>query len=76
MAYILGSFKDLNSSAILPSGLLIWRIIVDSPVDLSFFTPSLINATYNFHTFSSTGYVKVGEKLVKKDSVKARADSP
>ena len=62
---------------------------MDSLVDLYFFTPSLINATYDFHTFSSTGYVQIGEKWVKrdgvcaswlkvgkKDSVKTRADSP
>ena len=64
--YILGSVEDLNSSASLPSGLLISRIIVDCLVDLSLFTPSLISATYDFHTFSSTGYVQVGEKLVKR----------
>ena len=39
---------------------------MDRLVDLSLFTPSLINATYDFHTFSSTGYVQVGEKLVKR----------
>ena len=42
---------------------------MDRLVDLSLFTPSLINATYDFHTFSSTGYVQVGEKLVKNDGV-------
>ena len=42
---------------------------MDRIVDLSFFTPSLINATYDFHTFSSMGYVQVGEKLVKNDGV-------
>ena len=76
MVYILGSVKDLNLSAILPSVLLISRIILDTLVNLSFFTPSLINATYDFHTFSSTGYVQVGEKWVKKDLFKARADFP
>ena len=45
-------------------------------MDLSMFTPYLINATYDSHTFSSMGYVQVGEKWVKKDSVKALADSP
>ena len=39
------------------------------------FTPTLINATYDSHTFPSMEYVKNGEKWVKKDSLKARADS-
>ena len=42
----------------------------------SMFTPYLINATYYSHTFSSIGYMQVGEKWVKKDSVKAGVDSP
>ena len=45
-------------------------------VDPSMFTPYLINATYYSHNFSSMGYVHVGEKLLKKDSIKARVDSP
>ena len=62
---------------------------MDRLVDHYLFTLSLINATYDFHTFSSTGYVQVGEKLVKrtgyvqvgekwvkKDTIKARAESP
>ena len=40
------------------------------------FTPYLINTTYDSHTNSSMGYVTVGEKWVKKDSVKGLADSP
>ena len=49
---------------------------MNSLVDSSMFTPYLINANYYSHTFSSMGYVHVGKKWVKKDSVKARADSP
>ena len=49
---------------------------MNSLVDPSMFTLYLINATYYSHTFSSIGYVQVGEKRVKKDSVKAGVDSP
>ena len=49
---------------------------MSSLVDPFMFTPTLINATYYYHTFSSIGYVQVGEKWVKKNSVKARSDSP
>jgi len=49
------------------------RILVDRLVDLSMFTPIVINATYDSHTFSSMGYVQVENKWVKKVSVKARA---
>ena len=75
-AYMWWSVEDLNVSASLSYVLLISRIIVNSLVDLSIFTPYLINATYYSLTFSSMGYVQVGEKWVKKDSVKAWADSP
>ena len=70
------SVEGLNFFASFPYGFLMSRIIVDSLVDLSMFTPSLINATYDSHTFSSMGYVQVGEKWVKMDSITARADSP
>jgi len=66
------SAEDTNASASLPYGLLISRILVDRLVDLSMFTPIVINATYDSYTFSSMGYVQVGDKWVKKDSVKAR----
>ena len=69
-AYILERFEDMNVSASLPYCLLISSIIVDRLVDLSLFTPSLINANYDSHTFSSMGYVNLGEKWVKKDSVR------
>uniref|UniRef100_M1DZD0 Uncharacterized protein n=1 Tax=Solanum tuberosum TaxID=4113 RepID=M1DZD0_SOLTU len=39
------------------------------------FTLVEINATYDSHTFSSMGYVQVGMKCVKKDSVKARVET-
>ena len=70
------SVEGLNFFASFPYGFLMSRIIVDSLVDLSMFTPSLINATYDSHTFPSMEYVKNGKKWVKKDSLKARADSP
>jgi len=70
--YMWESAKDTNASASLPYGLLISRILVDRIVDLSMFTPIVINATYDSYTFSSMGYVQVGDKWVKKDSVKAR----
>ena len=49
---------------------------MNSFVDPSMLTPYLINAPYYYHTFSSMGYVQVGEKWVKKDSVKGLEDSP
>ena len=70
------SVKDLNVLASFPYGFLMSRIIVYRLVDLSMFTPSLIDATNDSHTFCSMEYVKNGEMWVKKYSQKARADSP
>uniref|UniRef100_M1DDU3 Uncharacterized protein n=1 Tax=Solanum tuberosum TaxID=4113 RepID=M1DDU3_SOLTU len=69
--YMWESAEDTNASASLPYGLLISRILVD----LSMFTPIVINASYDFRTFSSMGYVQVKDKWVKKDSFKARAET-
>uniref|UniRef100_M0ZUX8 Uncharacterized protein n=1 Tax=Solanum tuberosum TaxID=4113 RepID=M0ZUX8_SOLTU len=71
--YMWESVEDPNPSSSLPYGLLISRILVDRLVDLSMFTPVVINATYDSRTFSSMGYMQVENKWVKKDSVKARA---
>ncbi|KAH0653076.1 hypothetical protein KY289_030754 [Solanum tuberosum] len=60
--YMSESAEDTNASASLPYGLLISRILVDRFVDLSMFTPIVINATYDSRTFSSMGYVQVGDK--------------
>lgn len=51
--YMVESSEDNISSASLPYGLLISRIIVNSLVDLSQFMPALIDATYDTRTFSS-----------------------
>uniref|UniRef100_M1DC74 Ulp1 protease family, C-terminal catalytic domain containing protein n=1 Tax=Solanum tuberosum TaxID=4113 RepID=M1DC74_SOLTU len=55
--YMWKSGEDTNASASLPYGLLISRILVDRLVDLSMFTPIVINATYDSRTFSTMGYV-------------------
>uniref|UniRef100_M1DVC2 Uncharacterized protein n=1 Tax=Solanum tuberosum TaxID=4113 RepID=M1DVC2_SOLTU len=47
--------KDTNAFASLPYGLPISQILVDRLVDLSMFTPIVINASYDSHTFSSMG---------------------
>ncbi|KAG5611022.1 hypothetical protein H5410_022303 [Solanum commersonii] len=47
--------EDPNASASLSYGLLILRILVDHFVDLSMFTPIVINSTYDSRTFSSMG---------------------
>ncbi|KAH0776300.1 hypothetical protein KY290_007711 [Solanum tuberosum] len=69
--YMLESIEDPNASTSLPKRLPISRILVDCLVDLSMFTHVVINVTNNSRTFSSMGYVKVENKWVKKDSVKA-----
>ncbi|KAH0650519.1 hypothetical protein KY284_030431 [Solanum tuberosum] len=74
--YMWESAEDTNASASLSYGLLISWILVDRLVDLSMFTPIVINATYESRTFCSMGYVQVGDKWVKKDSVKARTKTP
>lgn len=74
--YMLESADDPNSTASLTYGLLISRIIVDSLVDLSKFKPVEIAATYDIRTFSSMGYVFVEKKWHKKESLKARIDTP
>ncbi|KAG5586670.1 hypothetical protein H5410_047104, partial [Solanum commersonii] len=73
--YMWESVEDPNPSANLPYGLLISRILVDRLVDLSMFTPIVINATYDSCTFSSRGYMQVENKWIKKDSVKIRAET-
>ncbi|KAL3352283.1 hypothetical protein AABB24_020367 [Solanum stoloniferum] len=55
-------------------GLLISRFSMDKLVDLSMFKPIEISATYDSHTFSSMGYVEVGNRWVKKDSVQEKTD--
>ncbi|KAG5630738.1 hypothetical protein H5410_002455 [Solanum commersonii] len=70
------SAKESNPSASVPYGLLISQILVDRLVDLFMFKPIEINATYDSRTFSSTGYMEVGDRWVKKDSVQERADTP
>ncbi|KAH0670729.1 hypothetical protein KY290_026127 [Solanum tuberosum] len=74
--YMVESSEDNISSASLPYGLLISRIIVNSLVDLSQFMPALIDATYDTRTFSSMGYVLINDKWYKKESVQQRADAP
>ncbi|KAH0693504.1 hypothetical protein KY285_020601 [Solanum tuberosum] len=73
--YMWESSEESNPSATLPYGLLISQILVDKMVDLSMFTSIVINATYDSHTFSSMGYVEVGDRWVKKDSVQERVDT-
>lgn len=68
-------YEDSNAYASIPYGLLISRILVDRRVDLSMFNPIEINATYDSLTFSSMGYVHLGNKWVKKDSVKAKIET-
>ncbi|KAG5615485.1 hypothetical protein H5410_015309 [Solanum commersonii] len=70
--YIMEKYEDSNAYASIPYGLLISRILVDHRVDLSMFNPVEINATFDSLTFSSMGYVHLGNKWVKKDSVKAK----
>ncbi|KAK4713827.1 hypothetical protein R3W88_019734 [Solanum pinnatisectum] len=67
--------EEFNPSASLPYGLLISRILVDRLIDLSMFKHIEISATYDSHTFFSMGYVEVGNRWVKKDSVQERADA-
>ncbi|KAH0712494.1 hypothetical protein KY289_008453 [Solanum tuberosum] len=43
--------------------LILGKILVDSLVDLSMFTPVVINATYDSRTFSSMGYVQDNDEL-------------
>ncbi|KAH0658173.1 hypothetical protein KY289_026921 [Solanum tuberosum] len=74
--YMIESVEDNNPSASLPYGLLIYRIIVDSLVDLSKCMPALIDATYETGTFSSMGFVHVNDKWYEKESVQSRADTP
>ncbi|KAH0639643.1 hypothetical protein KY285_036229 [Solanum tuberosum] len=73
--YMWESVEDPNPSANLPYRLLISRILVDCLVDISMFTPIVINATYDSRTFSSRGYMRVENKWIKKDSVKAIAET-
>lgn len=72
------SVEESKPTTSLPYGLLLSQILVDRLIDLSKYIPFVINATYNSRTFSSMGYVEVGNKWVKKDSVQewAKADKP
>jgi len=73
--YTWESSEESNPSNSLPYGLLISRILVDRLVDLSMFKPIEISATYDSRTFSSIGYVEVGNRWVKKDSIRERVDT-
>ncbi|KAK4718095.1 hypothetical protein R3W88_016433 [Solanum pinnatisectum] len=73
--YMLESVEDPNAFVSFLYGLLISHILVDHLVDISMFTPVVINTTYDSRTFSSLGYVEVENNWVKKDSVKARAET-
>ncbi|KAG5615587.1 hypothetical protein H5410_015411 [Solanum commersonii] len=72
---MLESAEDSNATASLPNGLLISHTLVDRLADLSMLTPVVINTTYDSNIFYSMGYVQVEEKWVKKEFVKARAES-
>ncbi|KAH0773405.1 hypothetical protein KY290_010542 [Solanum tuberosum] len=72
--FMFESVGESNPSANFPYGLLISRILVDRLIDLSIFKPIEISATYDSRTFSSMGYVEVGNKWVKKDSVQKFTD--
>ncbi|KAH0755142.1 hypothetical protein KY290_025412 [Solanum tuberosum] len=74
--YMWESVEESNPSVSLPYELLIPRMVVDRLVDLSMFKPIEINATYDSRTFYNMGYVEVGDRWVKKDSVQERADTP
>ncbi|KAH0669715.1 hypothetical protein KY285_023874 [Solanum tuberosum] len=73
--YTWESSEESNPSNGLPYGLLISRILVDRLVDLSMFKPIEISATYDSRTFSSMGYVEVGNRWVKKDSIRERVNT-
>lgn len=74
--YMVECFYDTNSTASLPYGLLVCRIIADYLVDISVYMPTLIDATYNIGTFSKIDYVFINEKWYKKEFVQSRADTP
>lgn len=48
---------------------------MDKLIDLSIFKPNEISATYVSRTFSNMGYVEVGNRWVKKDSVQECVDA-
>lgn len=64
----------MNCSASIPYGLLISCILADTLVDLCGYKPVKISATYNSRSFSSMGYIQVGDQW-HKNSVKAKADT-
>lgn len=73
--YMMENVEDSNSTASLPSGLLISQILVDCPIDLFSFKPSSSLYDLWLPTFSSVGYVQVWEWWFNKDSVIASEDS-
>ncbi|KAG5571104.1 hypothetical protein H5410_060870 [Solanum commersonii] len=56
-------------------GLLISRFSMERLVDLSMFKPIEISATYDSRTFSSMGYMEVGNRWVRKDSVQEKTNT-
>ena len=69
-------FEDMNSTASLPNGLLISKIIVDSLVDLSNYKSTFIVAMYDTPTISSMDYVFINKKWYQKKFVQSRAETP
>lgn len=74
--YVLESGEDPNPTASLPYNLLISGIIVDFLVDLSKYRSVEVDATYDSRNFASMGYTLVDNKWHKKESLKARIDTP
>ncbi|TMW84198.1 hypothetical protein EJD97_025637 [Solanum chilense] len=66
----------MNSTATLAYGLLIYRIIFDSLVDLCTYRPTFIDAACDTQIFLSMDYVLMNEKWYKKESVQSRSDIP
>ncbi|KAG5611587.1 hypothetical protein H5410_022868, partial [Solanum commersonii] len=75
--YMWESSEESNPSTSLPYGLLISQILVDKMVDLSMFTPIVINATYDSRTFSSMGYVEslMNSKLASRCGLESLHDA-
>lgn len=68
------SAEESNRTISLPYGLLISQILVDR-LNLSKYRPTVINASQNSLSFSSMGYLEVGNKWVKKNFVQERAEA-
>lgn len=72
--YMFKSVADAHTSASLPYGLLITRILLYYSIDLSIYPIVEVSTTYDSKIYANIWYILVDHKWCKKDSAKEKSD--